>query len=314
MSRDRILLLIRLVAGGVFVAFGAGKFLNHASELASFKTYGLPAPEVFVIIIGIVELLGGALLIVGLFTRPAALVLAGDMVAAIVVSGIAGGAHQPDARPRGARGNGRSLVEGTRSLHARRAPGQEPAPAQRLGNRPRVKRASAPCVGRVAVGGPGDRTEAPLAQVRLEPVGEWVRVYRSRHPPRTRLSVEPAAHLRPRSRDRDPHRAVAAVPARGHRELSRSRARSTHRRAHPRRRHGPVLRRSQTGQARGRERLTRLRGRFAASSRAREASDRRRRWRRRRLRQARTRPLSQPPPHLSPTSRARPPPWDRNRP
>ena len=89
--RDRVLLAIRLLSGGVFVAFGTGKFLNHASELASFKTYGLPAADVFVVVIGVVEVIGGALLIAGLFTRPAALVLAGDMVGAIVVSGIARG-------------------------------------------------------------------------------------------------------------------------------------------------------------------------------------------------------------------------------
>jgi putative oxidoreductase len=91
MTRDRALLLLRLLTGGVFVAFGLGKFVNHGSELASFKAYGLPAPEAFVILIGVIELVGGVLLIVGAFTRPAALVLAGDMVGAIVVSGVARG-------------------------------------------------------------------------------------------------------------------------------------------------------------------------------------------------------------------------------
>ena len=91
MRSDRRLLLLRLAAGGVFVAFGLGKFVNHASELASFKTYGLPAPQVLVLVIGLVELIGGALLITGVYTSLAALVLAGDMVGAIVVSGIAKG-------------------------------------------------------------------------------------------------------------------------------------------------------------------------------------------------------------------------------
>jgi putative oxidoreductase len=90
-SRDRALLGLRLLSGGVFVVFGIGKFVNHTSELASFKTYGLPAPEIFVIVIGLVELVGGLLLILGVLTRPAALVLAGDMIGAIVVSGIAKG-------------------------------------------------------------------------------------------------------------------------------------------------------------------------------------------------------------------------------
>jgi putative oxidoreductase len=90
-SRDRRLLVLRVVSGGVFVAFGAGKFVNHASELASFKTYGLPAPEVFVPAIGAIEIIGGVLLMVGLLTRSAAAVLAADMVGAIVVSGIVRG-------------------------------------------------------------------------------------------------------------------------------------------------------------------------------------------------------------------------------
>jgi putative oxidoreductase len=75
----------------VFVAFGLGKFVNHASELASFKLYGLPAPGAFVIVIGVLELVGGGLLIAGWLVRPAALVLAGDMVGAIVISGLARG-------------------------------------------------------------------------------------------------------------------------------------------------------------------------------------------------------------------------------
>ena len=91
MNRDRSLLILRLASGGVFVAFGAGKFINHASELASFKTYGLPAPELLVLVTGVIELVGGLLLITGILTRLAALALAGDMVAAIIVSGIARG-------------------------------------------------------------------------------------------------------------------------------------------------------------------------------------------------------------------------------
>ena len=91
MKTERALLLLRLVAGGVFVAFGAGKFVNHASELASFRAYSLPAPGIFVIAIGVIELVGGLLLIAGRLIRPAALVLAGDMVGAIIVSGVARG-------------------------------------------------------------------------------------------------------------------------------------------------------------------------------------------------------------------------------
>lgn len=91
MSRHRVLLFLRLLSGGVFVVFGIGKFVNHASELASFKSYGLPGPAAFVVIVGLTEVVGGLLLMGGVLTRPAALVLAGDMIGAIIVSGIAKG-------------------------------------------------------------------------------------------------------------------------------------------------------------------------------------------------------------------------------
>jgi putative oxidoreductase len=87
-TRDGLLLGLRLLAGAVFLIFGAGKFVNHASELASFKNYGLPAPEAFVVVVGLIELVGGALLIAGICVRAAAVVLGGDMIGAIVVSGI----------------------------------------------------------------------------------------------------------------------------------------------------------------------------------------------------------------------------------
>jgi putative oxidoreductase len=82
-------LILRVAGGAVFVVFGVGKFVNRASEIDSFRDYALPAPEVFVAVIGVVELVGGLLLILGVATRPAALVLAGDMIGAIIVSGIA---------------------------------------------------------------------------------------------------------------------------------------------------------------------------------------------------------------------------------
>jgi putative oxidoreductase len=88
MSTDRVLLLLRLGSGVVFVVFSAGKFVNHASELAAFQAYGLPAPDAFVYAIGVIELVGGVLLIVGILTRPAALVLAGAVIGAGVGSGI----------------------------------------------------------------------------------------------------------------------------------------------------------------------------------------------------------------------------------
>lgn len=82
---------VALLAGAVFVVFGVGKFVNHAGELASFRAYGLPWPEGAVVAIGALELIGGALLIAGRLRRPVALAMAGNMVGAIVVSGVGEG-------------------------------------------------------------------------------------------------------------------------------------------------------------------------------------------------------------------------------
>jgi len=85
------LALARWSSAIVFVSFGIGKFINHGSESDSFRDYGLPAPAAFTAVIGILELLGGLALLVGWQTRIAAALLAGDMVGAVVVSGILNG-------------------------------------------------------------------------------------------------------------------------------------------------------------------------------------------------------------------------------
>src|ERR1700694_1278182 len=78
-------------AAAVFARFGVAKFTAHASEVSSFRSYGLPAPDAFVYAIGALEIVGALLLAAGLLTRLAAAALAGDMIAAIVVSGLAKG-------------------------------------------------------------------------------------------------------------------------------------------------------------------------------------------------------------------------------
>jgi uncharacterized membrane protein YphA (DoxX/SURF4 family) len=90
-ARERWVIAVRWTAAIVFVAFGAAKFVNHTSELVSFRQYGLPLPDAFVYAIGVLELAGGLLLASGVLVRLAALALAGDMVGAIAVSGIGRG-------------------------------------------------------------------------------------------------------------------------------------------------------------------------------------------------------------------------------
>jgi putative oxidoreductase len=84
-----VALAARLIAGVVFISFGIGKFTHHADEVASFDEYGLPSPDAMVYAIGVLEIGGGLLLVLGLGTRIAAFLLACNMLTAIVVSGIA---------------------------------------------------------------------------------------------------------------------------------------------------------------------------------------------------------------------------------
>jgi putative oxidoreductase len=78
---------IRLVAGVIFVSFGIGKFTDHASEVTSFVHYGVPLAGASVWAVGLVETIGGLMLVLGLFTRWAAAALAADMIGVMVTAG-----------------------------------------------------------------------------------------------------------------------------------------------------------------------------------------------------------------------------------
>jgi putative oxidoreductase len=81
----RAVLLVRLAIAFVFVTEGVQKFL-YADALGAgrFAKIGIPAPEVMGPFVGGVEIVGGALVLVGLLTQLAALALAVDMIVAIV--------------------------------------------------------------------------------------------------------------------------------------------------------------------------------------------------------------------------------------
>jgi uncharacterized membrane protein YphA (DoxX/SURF4 family) len=81
-------ILIRLLVGWVFLAEGIGKFLYPAEQAAGrfAKIPAIPAPEFFGPFVGVVECLFGALILLGLLTRPAALVLLIDISVAILTT------------------------------------------------------------------------------------------------------------------------------------------------------------------------------------------------------------------------------------
>ncbi|HTX65194.1 MAG TPA: DoxX family protein [Opitutaceae bacterium] len=80
-------ILIRLVVGGVFLNEGILKFLDPVANAAGrFATIGLPHPELLGPFVAAVEVLGGALVILGLWSRWAALALFIDISVALVTT------------------------------------------------------------------------------------------------------------------------------------------------------------------------------------------------------------------------------------
>jgi putative oxidoreductase len=73
--RPRVLSVLRIMTGLLFLQYGMAKLLKYPDvaafkDVTLFSLYGLA---------GTLELVGGALMILGLFTRPVAFILAGEM-------------------------------------------------------------------------------------------------------------------------------------------------------------------------------------------------------------------------------------------
>ncbi|MFZ3216263.1 MAG: DoxX family protein [Candidatus Acidiferrales bacterium] len=81
--RPLALLLLRLGLGVILIFHGYPKLFTHTSEaMQAFEHMGFPA--YFVYISGVLEFFGGCLLILGLFTRIAGLLVAAEMAVALV--------------------------------------------------------------------------------------------------------------------------------------------------------------------------------------------------------------------------------------
>lgn len=78
-------LLIRLAVGSIFLSEGIQKFL-FPNEIGAgrFTRIGIPAPEVMGPFVGVVEIVCGSLIILGLLTRFAAILLIINMCVALI--------------------------------------------------------------------------------------------------------------------------------------------------------------------------------------------------------------------------------------
>lgn len=76
--------LLRLALGVIFILHGIPKFLSLGGTAEFFGQVGIPAPFFMVLVVAAIEVVGGALLVIGYGTRIAAALLALTMVGAII--------------------------------------------------------------------------------------------------------------------------------------------------------------------------------------------------------------------------------------
>ena len=94
------LLVIRVVTGLFFMFTGIGKFVTFQHEVDSFASFGIPWPTLMVVLSGLLEAVGGLMLVLGLLVRPVALSLAVNMGIAIGTAGrVVGGPFHRGVAP-----------------------------------------------------------------------------------------------------------------------------------------------------------------------------------------------------------------------
>ncbi len=91
------ILVLRVVVGIVFLVHGAQKlfFFGFGGVTQTMSGLGIWPPQMAAIVVTLVEFVGGILLIIGLFTRWAALLLAVDMLMAILTVHLRNGFFMP---------------------------------------------------------------------------------------------------------------------------------------------------------------------------------------------------------------------------
>ena len=90
-TQSLLLLALRLIYGSQFFMTGKGKLMNLERTTEFFTDLHIPAPGFHAVLVGSTEMIGGALLVLGLGTRLASVPLAISMLVAYLT------AHREDA-------------------------------------------------------------------------------------------------------------------------------------------------------------------------------------------------------------------------
>jgi putative oxidoreductase len=77
-----VLSILRIVAALLFIAHGTGKYFDFPAMGGNGRVWGFPDPVSLQGVAGIIEIVGGILVALGLFTRQAAFIMSGEMAVA----------------------------------------------------------------------------------------------------------------------------------------------------------------------------------------------------------------------------------------
>lgn len=83
-NEQRSILILRIMAGGVFFSEGILKFVFPNQGVGRFTKLGFPMPELTANFVGAFEIIGGLCLLLGLVTRLTALLFIIEMIVAIL--------------------------------------------------------------------------------------------------------------------------------------------------------------------------------------------------------------------------------------
>ena len=88
------MIALRIALAILFIAKGYSKITGLQGTSTFFANVGIPAAGFFAVVVALVELVGGIMILIGLGTRPAALLLSITMIVAILAVHISAGVYE----------------------------------------------------------------------------------------------------------------------------------------------------------------------------------------------------------------------------